>query len=199
MQVEDNNKKKRWKRVEVLLEDHMKLPIFPSGLSPESYDKYLDEYLSKIALERFPQDKPMWEVHIVKYPTSNAAGNVIFKLHHALGDGYSLMGALLSCLQRADNPSLPLTFPSLRSSKLNKNQEKSLFCRVPQFLSSVFNTIYDVSWSILKSSLLEDDKTPIRSGNEGTEFHPTAITTLTFSLDEIKLIKTKLGVVRFNF
>ncbi|KAF3444103.1 hypothetical protein FNV43_RR13793 [Rhamnella rubrinervis] len=189
--VEDKNGKKQWKRVEVLLEDHMKLPIFPSGLSLESYDKYLDEYLSKIALERFPQNKPLWEVHIVKYPTSNAAGHVIFKLHHALGDGYSLMSALLSCLQRADNPSLPLTFPSLRSSKPNKNHKKSIFSCVPCFFSSVFNTISDVRMSILKS---EDDRTPIRSGNGGIEFHPTSITTMTFPLDQIKSIKTKLGV-----
>jgi len=57
----------------------------------------------------------MWEIHIIKYPTSHAARNVIFKLHHSLGDGFSLMGALLSCLQRVDNPSLPLTFPSIQS------------------------------------------------------------------------------------
>jgi len=61
------------------------------------------------------QSRPMWEIHIIKYPTSHAARNVIFKLHHSLGDGFSLMGALLSCLQRVDNPSLPLTFPSIQS------------------------------------------------------------------------------------
>ena len=182
-----------------MVEDHIKIPSFPLNLLLESYNKYFDDYLSKIALEIFSQSKPLWEVHIIKYPTSNAAGNVIFKLHHALGDGYSLMGALLSCLQRADNPSLPLTFPSRQRSSKSIKHQKSIFSRVPQFFSSVFNTIYDVSWSILKSSLLEDDKTPIRSGNEGTEFHPTAIITMTFPLDEIKLIKTKLGVVRFNF
>ncbi|KAH7533339.1 hypothetical protein FEM48_Zijuj04G0120400 [Ziziphus jujuba var. spinosa] len=48
----------------------------------------------------------------------------------------------------------------------------------------------------LKSSLLEDDKTPIRSGNDGIEFQPTEIASMSFSLDQIKLIKTKLiGVV----
>ncbi|KAH7533244.1 hypothetical protein FEM48_Zijuj04G0109700 [Ziziphus jujuba var. spinosa] len=193
--VEDQNGKKRWKRVEVLLEDHVKTPIFPSSLSPESYDDHFDDYLSKISQERFSQNKPLWEIHIVKYPTTKAAGNVIFKLHHALGDGYSLMGALLSCLQRAENPSLPLTFPSRRSSRSMINREKrSVFSYIPHFFSSIFETVSDFSWSILKSSLIEDHQTAIRSGNEGLEFQPTIITTIAFSLDQIKLIKDKLGV-----
>lgn len=157
--------------------------------------------MSEVALENHPQNKPLWEVHIVKYPTSNAAGNMVFKLHHALGDGYSLMGALLSCLQRADDPSLPLTFPSSQrsSSKTTggRGGQKGIFSLVAGFYSSVCNTMRDVmSWSLLKSSLVGDDKTPIRSGNEGTQFLPTSITTVTFSLDQMRSIKDKLGVVR---
>jgi hypothetical protein len=83
----------------VKLEDHISVPIFPASLSPTSYDEYFDDYLSNIAFNRFPQSKPLFEIHIFKYPTSNAAGNIIFKLHHSLGDDYSLMGALLSCLR----------------------------------------------------------------------------------------------------
>jgi hypothetical protein len=65
---------RQWKRVEVKLEEHVNVPIFPAGLSPTSYDAYLDDYLSKVAMDQFPQSKPLWEVHIFKYPTSNAAG-----------------------------------------------------------------------------------------------------------------------------
>ncbi|KAH7533351.1 hypothetical protein FEM48_Zijuj04G0121700 [Ziziphus jujuba var. spinosa] len=193
--VDDKNGEKRWKKVEVKLEDHVKVPLFPSGLSLESYDKYFGDYLSKIAAERFSLNKPLWEIHIVKYPTTNAAGNLIFKLHHALGDGYSLMGALLSCLQRADNPSLPLTFPSIKNSKLESGS-KSIFGYVTQIFSSAFNSMLDFNWSILKSSFLEDDQTPIRSSwnDPMAEFQSTTITTLTFSIDQIKLIKAKLNV-----
>lgn len=199
-QVEDINGEKRWKKVEVKLEDHVKVPIFPSGLPVESYDKYFEEYLSKIAVERFSENKPLWEVHVVKYPTSNAAGNVIFKLHHALGDGYSLMGALLSCLRRADNPSLSLTFPSLAHSKLGSVQSRSMFGYVPQIFYSAFNTMLDFNWGILKSTVLEDDQTPIRSSDDGVlGLKPTTITTLTFSLDQIKSIKTSLDAVSLEF
>ena len=57
-----------------------------------------EDYISEIAMDQFPQNKPLWEVHIIQYPTTNAAGNLIFKFHHSLGDGYTLMGLLISCL-----------------------------------------------------------------------------------------------------
>ncbi|KAM1189545.1 hypothetical protein ACFX2J_025205 [Malus domestica] len=184
----EKNGKKQWKRVEVKLEDHVKTPIFPSNLSNESYDEYFDDYLSNVATKRFPQDKPLWEIHVIKYPTSNAAGNVVFKLHHALGDGYSLMGALLSCLQRADNPSLPLTFPSRKPSKpKNENVMTKTF-------SSLLNTISDIWWGISKSITGEDDRSPIKSSNNELEFTPITVSTMTISLDHIKLIKSRLEV-----
>ncbi|XP_016648928.1 PREDICTED: O-acyltransferase WSD1-like [Prunus mume] len=185
----ENDGKKEWKRVEVKLEDHVNIPIFPSNLSPESYDQYLEDYLSKLSTERYPQGKPLWEVHIIKYPTSNAAGNVIFKFHHALGDGYSLMGALISTLQRADNPSLPLTFPSRQRSELKKRE--NFF--VTKIFSSACNTISDIWWGISKT-LKEDELTPIKSSNDAIEFRPSTIATMTFSLGQLKSIKNKLGV-----
>ncbi|KAJ6908727.1 hypothetical protein NC651_018951 [Populus alba x Populus x berolinensis] len=192
--VTNEDGEQRWKRVEVRLEDHVTVPVFAAGMSPEFYDKCLDDYLSEIATEHLPQSRPMWEIHIIKYPTSNAAGNVIFKLHHSLGDGFSLMGALLSCLKRADDPSLPLTLPSLQSHT-NKDGKNFSTCRtVRKFFSTVYNTTSDFSSSIMKSCLIEDDKTPIRSGQHGVEFLPAAIETMTFSLDHIKQIKSKLGV-----
>lgn len=100
-QVTNEDGEQRWKRVEVRPEDHVTVPVFAAGMSPEFYDKCLDDYLSKIATEHLPQSRPMWEIHIIKYPTSHAASNVIFKLHHSLGDGFSLMGALLSLFTKS--------------------------------------------------------------------------------------------------
>ncbi|GMH11068.1 hypothetical protein Nepgr_012909 [Nepenthes gracilis] len=104
------------------------------------------------------------------------------------------MGALLYCLKRADNPTLPLTFPSFTqtselSSKSNANATSS-FATV----SAVCSSLCDFGWSILKSSLVEDDKTPIRSGDGAVEFRPVEISTLAFSLDQVKQIKDKLRV-----
>ncbi|KAE9457678.1 hypothetical protein C3L33_10431, partial [Rhododendron williamsianum] len=166
--VGDKKGVKKWKRVEVKLEDHINVPSFPAGMSPEFYDECFNDYMTKISLERFPPNKPLWEIHIIKYPTSNAAGNIIFKLHHALGDGFSLMGALLSCLQRADNPSIPLTFPSRESSSKRDGKNKGIFRCLGRVFSGVANTVSDFGSTLIKSSFTRDGLSPIRSGGDGT-------------------------------
>lgn len=192
-QVSDNKGVKQWKRVDVNLPEHVNIPSFPEGLSLKEYDECFDKYLTEIAMKSLAKDRPLWEVHIIKYPTSKAAGNLIFKLHHALGDGFSLMGALLSCMQQANNPSLPLTFPSLQpSSEGNGKAVDEIGC-LPKTLSTIYNTTSDFGWSVLKSSLIADDKTSIRSGDDGVEFHPVQISTVALSLDHIKQIKTVIG------
>ncbi|KAH7860739.1 hypothetical protein Vadar_017462 [Vaccinium darrowii] len=188
--VRDKNGVKQWKKVKVNLQDHINVPIFPNN-STQLYDQEFNDYLTKISLSQLPQSRPLWEIHIIKYPTKTAAGHVVFKLHHALGDGFSIMGALLSCLQRADNPSLPLTFPQLRTDlSLDSEGSKGIL----NVFSAFLNTVSDFGWSLMKSSFAEDDRTPIRSGDDGVEFRPIDICTITFCLDQIKLIKSNLQV-----
>lgn len=190
-QVVDEKGEKQWKRVEVKLKDQVNVPIFPSGLSPEAYD----EYVSKIGMEQLPKTQPLWEIHLIKYPTTTAAGVLIFKLHHSLGDGFSLMGALLSCLQRADNPSLPLTFPSVQLPSKREDDNTSRFRSFPKIFSVVSNTLSDFFWSVTKSTLIQDDVTPVRSAVDGVEFLPITMATMTFSFDHIKQIKANVGAV----
>ncbi|XP_024630514.1 O-acyltransferase WSD1 isoform X2 [Medicago truncatula] len=168
--------------------------MFPTSKS-SLYDEYLDDYMSKIAMEHLPQDRPLWEIHIIKYPTKNAAGTLVFKLHHALGDGYSLMGALLSCLERADNPFLPFTLPSSKIRPKSIFNTKAFFKRsFPSIFSKVFDTISDFGWSMLKSSLVEDDVTPIRSCEDDIKLRKINISSVSFSMDRIKEVKSRLGV-----
>ncbi|XP_027172134.1 O-acyltransferase WSD1-like [Coffea eugenioides] len=186
---------KKWKRVEVNINEHVNFPKFPQGMSPDYYDDCLSNYLSKLGMEDFPPERPLWEIHVMNYPTTNAASNIVFKLHHALGDGYSFVGALLSCLKRSDNPSLPLTFPSLQS-KTKFNTASTTF--LPDVLSRAFNTIYYFGYGVLKGFLLRDDHSSIRSDDEGVLFRPLTMTTMEFSLDQFKQIKAKLRVVNLG-
>ncbi|CAN1219195.1 Wax ester synthase/diacylglycerol acyltransferase 11 [Linum perenne] len=178
----------RGKKVHVNLDDHVYVPEFEPNMSIEFYDNCLEDYLANLGLPRFPEGKPLWDVHIIKYPTSGAAGSIIFRLHHSLGDGFTLMGILLSCLQRADDPSLPLTFPSNKHRGSNSRNST-----VGGVMSSVANTFSDVC-SILKNSLVADSKSAVRSGHNGIEFLETSIVNMTFSMNDVKQIKTNLGV-----
>ncbi|KAL5992697.1 hypothetical protein ACLOJK_013616 [Asimina triloba] len=192
-----DDEEKGWKRVQVRLEEHVKVPCFPPGLSPQEYDVHLQDYLSKVALEQLPNDRPLWEVHIITYPTSDAPGTFVFKLHHALGDGFSLMGALFSCLRRADDPSLPLTFPSSSATKTaaatasKKSYVRTCSKKASSVAVGCWYTVSDLVSSVLHSTLLEDDRTAVRSGVPRVEFEPVSISTVTFSLSRIVEIKLK--------
>lgn len=193
----DDKGKKRWKQVDVSLKEHIKIPIFPTTMPHNLYDENVDEYMTKIAMEQLPKDKPLWEMHIIKYPTRNAAGTFIFKLHHALGDGYSFMVTLLSCVQRSNDPSMPVTFPSSRRSMESKIKSKTMvkLKRLPHTASLIFKSLFDFWQSVSKASLIADDQTPIRSGHRDVGFRPITISHVSFSLDSIKEIKNKLKVV----
>ncbi|KMZ58450.1 O-acyltransferase WSD1 [Zostera marina] len=191
-----------WKKVKINLEDHIIVPCFPSDLSPESYEQRIQDYISNLSLTPFPENKPLWEIHNIKYPTTKCLGTLVFKLHHSLGDGFSLMGALFSSLGRADNPSLPLTFPAARSRTktmhgVHANRKPTatavVYGKISRFLSTSVNTARDFFSGLIKSSLTQDDTSPIRSGAIGIEFLPVQISTLTFPLDSIQLIKAKIG------
>ncbi|CAI0449300.1 unnamed protein product [Linum tenue] len=190
---------KRWKRVGVNLKDHIKTAVFPQGKSPEYYEGCFNDYLSEISAEQLPVTRPLWEIHLVKYPTPNAAGNVIFKIHHAIGDGYSLMAALLSCFKRSDDPSLPLTLPSHRIRKLSSSSDDGNVgagkrAAVSRVLAAVLSTASDLWLNFSKTRFLEDDLSPIRSGDPTIGLRPISAATVTFSLDEIKQIKSQLGM-----
>ncbi|MCL7036042.1 hypothetical protein MKW94_011835 [Papaver nudicaule] len=84
-----------------------------------------------------------------------------------------------------------LSFPSIRSDDY-KSKRKSVL----ELLAVLKNTVTEFTWSLLKSNVLEDHVSSIRSAKEGVEFRPVSnlsISTVTFSLDEIKQIKAKLG------
>ncbi|XP_068643463.1 wax ester synthase/diacylglycerol acyltransferase 4-like [Aristolochia californica] len=191
--VRDEKGAPQWKKVKVNLEDHVKVPHFPQGLPPETYSDYLHKYLTKIAMEPFPEGRPLWEFHIFKYPTKEAAGTLAFKLHHALGDGFSLMGALFSCLKRADDPSLPLTFPS--AARFKNQTEKNIFKRISGAFAGIWNTTSDVAWNVLRSTIVQDDRSAIRSGNPflGSRFQPITLSSVVLSLDRIREVKSKLA------
>lgn len=203
-QIENMKGKKMWKQVQVNVEDHLKVPTFPKNLSSESYSKHFDDYITKIATSQLPQHKPLWELHIINYPKdNNVASTFIFKIHHAIADGTSLMGGVLSCFKRVDDPSLPLTFPS-KTRRLSNSREKlnisqslsKIFKIVPNFMSSIIYSLYDFGQS-LKLIVDEDDQTPIRSGvTDMTLPCSTRVCSVTLHLNEVKRIKTLLGVVR---
>ncbi|KAF9601525.1 hypothetical protein IFM89_020320 [Coptis chinensis] len=188
--VIDEKGVQRWKKVEYRTEDLVIVPTFPSNLTAEEYDKKLEEYISDIYTEPFPEELPPWQVHLFNYPTSNAAGIMVFKLAHALGDGYSFMGGLLTLFKRADDPAIPLRFPTA-SSRLPRLV--SNYSRVSNLVYRCVNTFTDLTKVLLGPYLMEDDDSVLRSKAPLLEYAPVNISSVTFSLDQIRKVKDKVG------
>ncbi|XP_038887587.1 O-acyltransferase WSD1-like isoform X2 [Benincasa hispida] len=196
MVKESSNGERKWKTIKINPKDHIYIPNFPPELSPYEYDAYFDEYATQTATKPFSQSIPLWEIHVFNYPTSHATCSIIFKVHHSIADGFCLMNILLSCLKRADDPSLPLTFPSRQRSKQPENElnfrRRSYF--PGHLFSSVSNFLLNFGWSIMKNTIVEDDPTPIKPERDSMQLvKPIAISTITFPLDQIKQIKDKLN------
>ncbi|KAL5714239.1 hypothetical protein ACHQM5_016228 [Ranunculus cassubicifolius] len=179
--------KPSWKEVDVQIENHIRVPTFSSSLSNKDYDEQLREYVSSIAGEPLLESQPLWEIHVIKYPTMYGASSLVFKFSHALGDGYSIISVLFSAFRRADDPCLPLTLPHM---SLRETTGKKIFSA---YVSKCINTLSDLTFSVLKGSVLEDSKSVIRSGTLGVEFEPISICTFCTSLERLKRVKSKVG------
>ncbi|GAA0163319.1 hypothetical protein LIER_19215 [Lithospermum erythrorhizon] len=92
-----------------------------AGKAPIDIDAVKAEVRNSIMLQNPSQrltvscplsfDKPLWELHLLM-----AHQCAIFRIHHALGDGISLMAAFLSVCPRADDPSLRPRMEGIGSS-----------------------------------------------------------------------------------
>ncbi|KAK9136078.1 hypothetical protein Syun_015408 [Stephania yunnanensis] len=189
----------RWKKIDFIkVEDHIVVVTFPPNLSRQEYDIKLRDYVSKVGREGFPhyETKPLWEVHVVKYSNNsrhdsiNSGGAVIFRISHAMGDGYSFLSLVFNGFKRADDPSLPLTVPGGASRIINIKEGFGSKCR--RTAMKGFNSVPSVAKILMAGSCLGDDKSVVRSGRPRVELEPIDILSINYPLDVIKQVKSKL-------
>ncbi|CAI5511980.1 unnamed protein product [Closterium sp. Naga37s-1] len=96
------------------------------------------------SLPPFDPNRPLWQVHLIHLPAGSRPGEprqphsaAVFRIHHALGDGISLMSLLLAATRRTDNPDLLPSLPgSLGASARQKIPPSSEPTATPQHTSS---------------------------------------------------------------
>ncbi|CAI5457729.1 unnamed protein product [Closterium sp. Yama58-4] len=81
------------------------------------------------SLPPFDPNRPLWQVHLIHLPAGSRPGEppqrhsaAVFRIHHALGDGISLMSLLLAATRQTNNPDL---LPSLPGSLGASARQKS--------------------------------------------------------------------------
>lgn len=196
IKVIDDNKcgsKLKWESTAVNVEDHIMEPdLDPYMNSP---DQFVEDYISNLSSIPLDLSKPLWEMHILNVTTLDAEAIAVFKIHHSLGDGASLISLLLACTRQTSDPdALPSIPARQRAGSHFSGGVWWLFFAMRTVLRLIWNTLVDLVLFVATMLYLEDTKTPLK-GAYGVELKPKRFVHRTVSLDDIKLVKNAMNMV----
>ncbi|KAK9942053.1 hypothetical protein M0R45_007742 [Rubus argutus] len=119
----------------------------------------------------------------------------IFRIHHALGDGISLMSMFLASCRRADDEE---KMPTLASGKSKREgSEKGFLGFAEWFVAMVWFSLLFVLQFLMRCLWVCDRKTEI-SGGDGVELWPRKLATAKFRLQDMKLVKKAVPNATIN-
>lgn len=188
----------KWVRTKVDLEKHVIVPELNPNM--DSPDKFVEDYVYNLSKTTIDKSQPLWDLHLLNVKTSDSQAVGIFRIHHSLGDGASLMSLLLACTRQINFPDALPTIPTKKKKREKTDNYKALWiCRFLMVVWSVFqlfwNTVVDIFMFIVTALFLKDTDNPLK-GPPGVEFTPRRIVHRTVSLDDIKFVKNAMNAVR---
>lgn len=180
----------KWVPTEVDLEKHVIVPTFHSTV--DSPDKIVEDYISDLSKTSIDLSKPLWELHLLNIKSSDAESIAVFRIHHSLGDGMSLMSLVLACTRQISNPEALPTLPVAKKSIPDPMSSGGFWWKI----QLVWNTIVDVLLFVATALFLRDTATPLSYGrDDGGGRGQRRFVYRTVSLDDIKLIKNGMKAV----
>ncbi|XVE64388.1 hypothetical protein DITRI_Ditri07aG0096900 [Diplodiscus trichospermus] len=189
-----NGGKKRWIQTQVNLENHVTVPDVDTEM--ESPSQFIEDYVSNLTTIPLDLSKPWWELHILNLRTPEAEAVIIWRIHHSIGDGISLISLLFASCRKSSDPEALPTLPKQKQSTYHSTNPHgcwSLFLAVWSVLRLLFNTFVDVLLLVATIIFLKDTKTPLK-GSSGVEHNPKRIVHRAVSLDDIKLVKDSMSM-----
>ncbi|XP_024980668.1 O-acyltransferase WSD1-like [Cynara cardunculus var. scolymus] len=179
--VKDNHGRERWKKVELEIDRH--IICLPDALGDHDDETIVNDYIADLTVScPLSTDKPLWEIHIL--PPHKC---VVIRLHHALGDGVSLLSLMLTmCRKVGDGDKMP-TIKPLSTSR--SNHRESGVERFWKLLKMMWFTLIYMLEFFMRSLWVRDRETAVRGG-AGVELWPRKLATAKFSLDDMKTVKS---------
>ncbi|KAI7746962.1 hypothetical protein M8C21_001853, partial [Ambrosia artemisiifolia] len=167
--VTDTKGHECWQKTDIDIDRHVILIPDPIGEHEHNSDETaINEYLANLAVSSpLSFDKPLWEIHLL--PSHKC---VVLRIHHALGDGISIMSLMLTLARRLDDPCCTPTIEPLGSTR-----------RKQRF--------------IMRGLWMKDGKTVVRGG-EGVEMWPRKVVTARFTLEDMKTVKNAVTDALFK-
>ncbi|KAJ0835035.1 putative O-acyltransferase, WSD1, O-acyltransferase WSD1 [Helianthus annuus] len=110
--VTDNHGREHWRKTEIDINRHIIIRSNPVG-EGDNDEEVVNEYLADLTVSSpLTTDKPLWEVHLL-----SAHKCLVLRIHHALGDGISLVSLMLTLCRKLDDPEQTPTIGPLTSSR----------------------------------------------------------------------------------
>lgn len=194
----------KWVRTEVDLDKHVIVPDIDPNMQT-SPDEFVENYIYNLTKTSLDKSKPLWEVHVINLQTSDAEGVGVFRIHHSLGDGTSLMSLLLACTRQTADPTALPTLPKAAAKRPREEVKGGGGDFIRSFsqcfllgfwwlLRLLWNTFVDIVVFMATTSFLKDTQTPIL-GHSDSVRNPRRIVYRTVSLDDMKFVKNAMNMV----
>ncbi|KAL1197124.1 Wax ester synthase/diacylglycerol acyltransferase 1 [Cardamine amara subsp. amara] len=181
-----------WIPVNVLVEDHVVVPDldYPNIENP---DQFIEDYSSSMANTPMDMSKPLWEFHILNIKTSNAESVFMAKIHHAIGDGTSLVSLLLACARKTSDPDALISTTTTTTKPIGSTTSAWWLVAMFWFMIRVtFITFVEVLLSLLTICFLRDTKNPLMVNPNSVRSWKVIHRTICF--DDVKFVKNAMNM-----
>ncbi|KAM0887690.1 hypothetical protein ACQ4PT_028829 [Festuca glaucescens] len=198
------------------------LPVFRAGIETQlaRYPRFRSIQVTKDGKPRWgrgglrgvavhgahgPRSRPLWEFHFLDFPTSDAMSTAVFRVHHSLGDGMSLLTILMASTRSAADPSrLPaMPAPPARSGDIYARPRPprtagvlALIAWLWSFVVLAWHTVVDVTLFVATIAFVRDPHTLFKRDNGGGdgEFpRRKRFVNRSLSLGDVKFLKEALN------
>lgn len=205
IQVTTDDNKPRWVHAPALnLDDHIiVVPRLDLDVASDP-DKAVEDYASSLSTAPMDRSRPLWEFHLLDFPTTEATSTAVIRVHHALGDGMSLITLLLASTRSAANPSrLPaMPAPSRRSGGVYARPRPpvsagalAFVAWLWSFLVLAWHTVVDVALFVAMIVFVRDPHTLFMraDGSSGEVPRRKRFLNRSLSLDDVKFLKDAMN------
>ncbi|KAF5759193.1 putative O-acyltransferase, WSD1, O-acyltransferase WSD1 [Helianthus annuus] len=189
--VTDNHGREHWRKTEIDINRHIIIRSNPVG-EGDNDEEVVNEYLADLTVSApLTTDKPLWEVHLL-----SAHKCLVLRIHHALGDGISLVSLMLTLCRKLDDPEQTPTIGPLTSST-QKHKNSGTLESILKLVKMVWFTLVYVFEFMMRGAWVKDGKTAVRGG-EGVELWPRKLVTAKFSFEDMKTVKSAVANATIN-
>ncbi|KAH7833167.1 hypothetical protein Vadar_003628 [Vaccinium darrowii] len=188
--VRNSHGREHWRKTQVDVDRHVIVFEDPVSGDCAGDEEAVNDYVADLAVSSpLSSDKPLWEMHLLR-----AHNCMVLRVHHALGDGISLMSMFLECCRRADEPDQRPSIGSVGTSSSDRmNRRRDLW----KVVVGMFMMVVFIVEFVLTALWVKDRRTSV-SGGAGVELWPRKLVTAKFQLDDMKQVKKVIADATIN-